>query len=251
LAGVLLLSAALIVALFAALIAGVVTGLTGFGLALISTPILLFVYEPKTVVVLTAIFSIFINAAVVWDSWREARRRLAMALFVPALFGIVVGAVVLGVINPLYIRLGVGAIVIFSAFLLVRDVRLPGASTRWGTLVAGSTSGALATSTGLAGPPIVLLLASRGLPKHEFRGTSALYFLPMSIAGLVVLAVRGLVEAQEVPLGLLLVPGAIAGKAVGTVLLGHVSEGTFRSLTLGLVILTGSLGVATAAWALL
>ena len=97
---------------------------------------------------LTAIFSIFISAAVVWDSWHEARRRLVLALLVPALFGIVVGAVVLGVIDPVYIRLGVGAIVIFSALLLVRDIRLPGANTRWGTLVAGSASGALSTSTG-------------------------------------------------------------------------------------------------------
>jgi uncharacterized membrane protein YfcA len=241
----------LVVALFAALLAGMVTGLTGFGLALISTPILLFVYEPRTVVVLTAIFSIFINTAVVWDSWHEARRRLSLALFVPALFGIVVGVEVLGVIDPVYLRLGVGAIVVFSALLLVRDIELPGANTRWGTLVAGSASGALSTSTGLAGPPIVLLLASRGLPKHEFRGTSALYFLPISIAGLAVLALRGLVEAPEVPLGLLLVPAAIAGKAIGTSLLKHVSEKAFRAVTLALVILTGTLGVATAIWALL
>jgi uncharacterized protein len=246
-----LVSAALFVALFAALLAGVVTGLTGFGLALISTPILLFVYEPRTVVVLTVILSIFISAAVVWDSWHEARRRLVLALLIPALFGIVVGTVVLGVIDPVYIRLGVGAIVVFSALLLVRDVRLPGSNTRWGTLVAGSASGALSTSTGLAGPPIVLLLASRGLPKHEFRGTSALYFLPMSIAGLAVLAARGLIEAPEVPLGLVLIPAAIAGKAVGTALLRHVSEKAFRAITLGLVILTGTLGVATAAWALM
>ncbi len=238
-------------ALFAALLAGAVTGLTGFGLALISTPIFLFVYEPRTVVVLTAIFSIFINAAVVWDSWQEARRRLALGLFIPALFGIVVGALVLGVINPVLIRLGVGAIVVFSALLLVWDLRLPGANTRWGTLVAGSTSGALSTSTGLAGPPIVLLLASRGLPKHEFRGTTALYFLPMSIAGLAVLTIQGLVEAREVPLGLLLVPAALVGKAVGTALLKHVSEKAFRVVTLALVILTGTLGVATAIWALL
>lgn len=246
-----MLSTALLVALIAALLAGIVTGLTGFGLALISTPILLFVYEPRTVVVLTAIFSIFINAAVVWDSWHEARRRLALALLIPALFGIVIGVEILGVINPVYLRLGVGAIVVFSALLLVRDITLPGADTRWGTLVAGSASGALSTSTGLAGPPIVLLLASRGLPKHEFRGTSALYFLPMSIAGLAALALRGLVEAQEVPLGLLLVPAAIVGKAVGTSLLGRVSESGFRAVTLGLVILTGTLGIATAAWALL
>jgi uncharacterized membrane protein YfcA len=246
-----LLSAALLVALFAALLAGIVTGLTGFGLALISTPILLFVYEPRTVVVLTAIFSVFINTAVVWDSWHEARKRLALALLVPALIGVVVGVEVLRVIDPDYVRLGVGVVVVFSALLLVRDVRLPGAETRWGTLVAGSASGALSTSTGLAGPPVVLLLASRGLPKHEFRGTSALYFLPMSVAGIAVLALRGLVDASEIPLGLLLVPAAIVGKAVGTALLRRVSEGAFRALTLGLVILTGTLGVATAVWALL
>jgi len=245
------LSAALIVALIAALLAGIVTGLTGFGLALISTPLLLFVYEPRTVVVLTALFSIFISGAVVWDSWHEARKRLVLALLIPAIFGVVAGVEVLSVIDPDYVRLGVGVIVIFSALLLVRDVRLPGAGTRWGTLVAGTVSGALSTSTGLAGPPIVLLLAARGLPKHEFRGTSALYFLPMSIVGLAVLALRGLVEAGEIPLGLLLIPAAIAGKALGTVLLGRVSERTFRALTLGLVILTGTLGVATAAWALL
>ncbi|MDP9409634.1 MAG: sulfite exporter TauE/SafE family protein [Actinomycetota bacterium] len=245
------MSAALLVALLAALLAGVVTGLTGFGLALISTPILLFVYEPKTVVVLTAIFSIFINTAVVWDSWHESRKRLALTLLVPSLIGVVVGVEVLRVIDPDYVRLGVGMIVVFSALLLVRDVRLPGADTRWGTLVAGSASGMLSTSTGLAGPPVVLLLASRGLPKHEFRGTSALYFLPMSVAGIAVLALRGLVDASEVPLGLLLVPAAIVGKALGTALLRRVSEGAFRAVTLGLVILTGTLGVATAAWALL
>ena len=246
-----MLSATLFVALFAALLAGVVTGLTGFGIAMISTPLLLFVYEPRTVIVLTVFFSIFISAAVVWDSWHEAQRRLALGLFVPALFGIVAGTVVLDVIDPVYIRLGIGAMVVFSALLLVRDFKLPGADTGWGVLVAGSASGALSTSTGLAGPPIVLLLASRGLPKHEFRGTSALYFLPMSIAGLAVLAVKGLVEAPEVPLGLALVPAAIAGKAIGTVLLKHVSENAFRTVTLGLVILTGTLGVLTAAWALL
>jgi uncharacterized membrane protein YfcA len=73
----------------------------------------------------------------------------------------------------------------------------------------------------------------------------------MSIAGFVILALGGLVEAPEVPLGLALVPAAIVGKALGTTLLKHVSESAFRAITLGLVILTGTLGVMTAAWALL
>ena len=246
-----MLTWALIVALFAALFAGVVTGTTGFGLALISTPILLFVYEPKTVVFLTAVFSVFINTAVVWDSWREAHRRLALALLGPACVGIVAGTEVLRVVAPAYIRLSVGAVVVFSALLLVREVRLPGADTRWGAVVAGSASGALSTSTGLAGPPIVLLLASRNLPKHQFRGTSAFYFLFMSIVTLIILAARGLVDAAELPLAAALVPAAIVGKIIGTTLLKRISEKAFRALSLGIVILTGTLGVATAAWALL
>ncbi len=237
-------------ALVAALLAGTVTGLTGFGLALISTPLLLFVYEPRTVVVLTAFFSIFINIAVVWDSWREARRPLTLALLLPSVVGVVLGAEVLRVVDPLYIRLAVGAVVVLSALLLLRDVRLPGAGTRWGPVVAGSASGALSTSTGLAGPPIVLLLASRGLPKAEFRSTSALYFLAMSLVGLLVLAGRGLIEGGEIRLALVLVPAAIVGKMVGTAFLKKVSEKAFRALSLGLVILTGALGVATALWAL-
>ncbi len=242
---------ALLVALFSALLAGAVSGLTGFGLALISVPLLLFVYEPRTVIVITAVLSVIINLAVVWDSWRDADQRIVVALLPSALVGVIVGTEVLRTVDPDYIRLGVGIVVVFSALLLLRDVRLPGAGTRWGTVVAGSTSGALSTSTGLAGPPIVLLLASRGFPKRAFRGSSALYFLAMSLVGLAVLYIRGIFDADHVPLALALIPAAFLGKAIGTAMLKRISEGAFRVVTLGIVILTGTLGVVTAAWALL
>jgi uncharacterized membrane protein YfcA len=157
----------------------------------------------------------------------------------------------LRVVDPTFIRLAVGAVVVFSALLLVRDIRLPGADTRWGPVVAGSASGALSTSTGLAGPPIVLLLASCDLPKHQFRGTSAFYFLFMSVVTLIILAVRGLVDAEELPLAAALVPAGMVGKVIGTAFLKGISEAAFRALSLGMVILTGILGIATAAWALI
>ncbi len=245
------MSAALLVALLSALLAGTVSGLTGFGLALISVPLLLFVYDPRTVVVITVVLSVVINAAVVWDSWQDADRRVVITLLPPAIVGVVAGTEVLRAVNPDYIRLGVGVVVVLSALLLLRDVRLPGAQTRWGTVLAGSASGALSTATGLAGPPIVLLLASRGFPKRAFRGSSALYFLVMSLVSLPILFYRGLLEGGDAPLALALIPAAFLGKAIGTSMLKRISEKTFRVFTLGVVILTGALGVATAAWALL
>jgi uncharacterized membrane protein YfcA len=73
----------------------------------------------------------------------------------------------------------------------------------------------------------------------------------MSLITLVILAARGLVDAADLPLAAALVPAAVVGKAIGTAFLKRISENAFRALSLGLVILAGTLGVATAVWALL
>jgi uncharacterized membrane protein YfcA len=87
--------------------------LSGFGLALISVPPFLFVYDPTMTVVVTAVLSLLINVAVVWDSWRDANRKMALALLLPALAGVVVGLEDLRVVDPGYIRLAMSLVVAF------------------------------------------------------------------------------------------------------------------------------------------
>ena len=64
-----MLSTSPLVALVAAFLAGCVLGLTGFGFAPISVPLLLFVYGPTTVVVLTPVLS-NVHQVVVGEWWR-------------------------------------------------------------------------------------------------------------------------------------------------------------------------------------
>lgn len=246
------LSAPLIVSALATFSAAVLSGFTGFGHAVVAVPLLLMVYDPKTVVALAGVLSLSVAAAVVRDSLRQADRRSALALLAFALPGLWVGSEVLRVVDPAYVQLAVGVMVVVAAFLLVGDARLPGARTRWGSAVAGFASGALASSTGLSGPPAALLLDSRGLTKEGFRATISLYFLGLDLAFLAVLAGPGLVDAGELaPLALFLVAVTLLGKALGTALLGRVSQTTFRAVVLGAVVLAGALGVATALWALI
>jgi uncharacterized protein len=158
-------------------------------------------------VVVTAVLPLFINVVVVWDSWRDADRRMVLALLLLALAGVVVGVEVLRFVDPEYIWLAVSLVVVFSALLLLREVRLPEAESRWGPVVAGSTSstsGALSSSTALAGAPRHLWLV------------------------------------------LALVPVGFLGKILGTTRLKRTSERAFRMISLGVMILTGALGVATA-----
>ena len=172
------------------------------------------------------------------------------ALLAPALVGSVAGAWFLRVVDPEYLELAVGVVVVLSALVLFWGVRLPGAETGWATVLAGSASGALSTATALAGPPIVLLLASRGFPKRAFRATSALYFLVANAVAFVVLAFGGSTEGSQLPLAAVLVLAAVVGKVLGTSFVGRISERAFRTVSLATVVLTGTLGVATALLAL-
>jgi uncharacterized membrane protein YfcA len=56
------LSASLLVAALAAFSAGILSGFTGFGLAVIVVPLLLLVYDPKMVVALTGALSLTVAA---------------------------------------------------------------------------------------------------------------------------------------------------------------------------------------------
>lgn len=233
------------------ILAAAVSGLIGFGLAVVAVPLLLIFFDPVEVVVLIALISLFTNAVIVQDSWREVKTRSVLALMPWAILGLILGTEILRRANPDYLRLGVGVIVVLSAILLLRDVTLKSIEGRIGTVLAGASSGALATSTGIAGPPIVLLFAARGLPKDSFRASNAAYFLILSVAIIVTLFVRDIVETSELWTAAALVPAAFIGKTLGTALVKRLSDEAFRRITLAVVLLTGVLGVLTAIRALM
>lgn len=241
----------LALALAVVFFSGWLSGLAGFGSALVNVPLLLVVYEPATVIAVNAALSLFVTANVALDSRRELRARLILPLVPFALAGAVVGAQVLRAAEPEYIRLAVGPVVVLSAVLLYRGTRLPGAGSRWGDVAAGSASGLLGTSTGIGGPPVILLLASRDLSKRVFRGNASAYFMCLSALSLVVLFVGGIAEPVHLALAVVLVPATFAGKVAGTALLGRFSEDAFRSVVLALTVLTGVFGMVGAIWALL
>jgi uncharacterized protein len=149
-------------------------GLTGFGSAPISLPLLLLVYGPTTVVALAPVLSNVHQRGGGVIVVESIDRAIVFALLFTALGEVVVGVEVLRVADPEYVRLG--------WLLRCRLGAAPSAGRRaarggiaLGPVVAGWASGALSTSTApLAGPPIVLLLASCGFLKRAFRGSSAL-----------------------------------------------------------------------------
>lgn len=243
------MSVELLIALAVVFVAGTVAGLTGFGLTLISVPALLLVFDPVTVVVVNSILSLVTGLVIVFEAWREIEMNAVLRLLPWSFIGLVLGSELLSALDPDYIKLGAGIVVLCAALLLVSKVKLPKDSS-WSVVVVGASSGTLATSTGFPSPLVALLFTARRFAKESLRASSAAYFSSIGAIGLAVLIGRGLAEETHFTLAALFIPAALLGKILGSILLRKFSNETFRKITLGVSVLAGAMGISTALLAL-
>jgi len=232
-------------------VSGIIFGMTGFGFAMVSVPPLLLLYGPETVVALTIGASLLTSVIVVLGARHELNGRLVLTMLPGACAGLVLGAWILDVVDPAVLKIGAGSLVAGYSILLLRGYQPSGmANGSWAT-AAGATSGALATSTGLSGPPVVILFTARQLAKDAFRVTISAYFIAINLIGLGVLLAGGTVGEREVVTSTILTPAAVIGTLIGNRLVRRLTASGFRTLTLALLLLTGVMGIGTALVALL
>lgn len=151
------MSPEILIALLIVLVAGIVAGVTGFGLSFISAPALLLVFDPVTVVVVNMILSLVTGLVIVVEAWREIKFTAVLTLIPWSFMGLALGSELLQTLNPNYIQFAAGLVVLCAAILLTRKVTLPGSAGRWGPMIVGASSGLLATSTGFPSPLVALL----------------------------------------------------------------------------------------------
>lgn len=223
--------------------AGATAGLAGFGFSIISVPTLLLLFDPATVITLNKVLTlgtIWVILIGAWGSisWRHLRRTVPFALI-----GLFVGVSLLRVLDDDAIKLLAGLVVIFFALLLLRGGVKALPERSWMAPLAGLVSGTLSTSTGMAGPPVVLLFTVLAVPVPVFRATSVCYFLLTDLIGFPALIAQGIVTRDDVILALLLSPAAIIGRMLGSRLVPFISPLAFRRATLGLLLVTGAIAV--------
>jgi uncharacterized membrane protein YfcA len=239
-----------VAAIVLVLCGGAVSGLAGFGFALVTVPPLLLIYDPPTVVALSISLTLLSGWVVLLDSWREVRRSTVVALLPGALVGVGIGVTLVQVLDPAYIKLLAGIVVVAFTLAVARGWTPAGAGRPAAPGLAGVASGVLNATTGMAGPPVVLLFAARGFGVQPFRATTVAYFYFVDAAGLAVLIQQGVIGRSELRVAGALLPAALVGTFVGRSLVRRVSPEGFRRITFGLLVLTGAVGVVDALVAL-
>ncbi|WP_253859353.1 sulfite exporter TauE/SafE family protein [Prauserella alba] len=221
-------------------VAAFLGGMTGFGFNIVATPLLLVLgVAPATAVSVTLTIALVTRLQVVHRLRQFIRWPRALPLTLASLPGLLVGASVGGALDPEYLRIGTGAMVLIAApiMLFTRPRAQGGSPVRYA--VSGFAGGALATTTSLNGIPPALGLSADAADQRSFIADLAVYFVLSNIAGLSILLVRDGVDPAHLGLLAWWLPCALTANWVGTRLAPRIAPAKFRLITCGLVVAAG------------
>lgn len=218
-----------------------IQSVAGFGMAMLSAPILLLIYPGLIPGPLMGASLVLTGLVLHRDRAHVDLRGVSLAL-IGRVLGIVGAAAFLVVASQRMFDIVFAAFVLLAVFLSAAglDVR----PDRAATILAGTLSGLMGTISSIGGPPMALLYQrSAGA---RLRGTLGGYFSVGTSLSVAALAVVGRFGGPEMLLTVFLVPAMILGFAVASPARHLLPEGAVRPLVLVLSALSGTVVLARA-----
>ena len=161
-----------------------------------------------------------------------------------AAVGIVLGWLALDKVSDKQLRIFIGTVTLgMLALSWWRNRRgdVPIPTGWWFPVCMGLAAGVTTMMANAAGPIMVIYLLAMRLPKNEFLGTGAWYYLILNWFKVPFSGSLDLINGQSLQFNLVLLPVIVAGALAGVRLAKHVPEKAFAAVV-------QVLAVAAAAW---
>jgi uncharacterized protein len=224
-----------------ALAGGFVSGLAGFGTALMALGIWLYVLPPSLAVPLVLISSVVAQSATLPSMWRSFDFTLIWPFIVGGLVGVPLGTLLVAHADPQIFKLAFGVLLlVFPAVLYFQ--RAPMAFSFGGKpadTAIGLAGGILGGFAGLSGPIPILWASVRGWNKDERRGIFQVFNWTILLAALCLQIGTGLIKPDVIGLALVSLPGTLLGTWLGKRVYHALNDGNFRNVVLALLFLSG------------
>jgi uncharacterized membrane protein YfcA len=175
----------------------------------------------------------------------HAQWRHLLRVFPWAAAGVVGGYFAMGRIDDRQAKVTIGAIILALAVMQLWRQRAGAAadsSAPPSTVVAavfGIVAGFTTLIANAAGPLMAIYLLAMRLPKLEFVGTAAIFFLVLNVFKVPFMADLGLINAGSLGVNLWLVPAVLAGLFLGRRIVARLNQRRFENLSLALAVLAG------------
>jgi uncharacterized protein len=190
---------------------------------------------------------IFGDCVAVFSYRKHTQWRYLWRLFPWTAVGVVLGYLTLGRISDHTARILIGWIIVALALLSYwrKFTAAPAQNAalfHWSVAAAiGMTAGFITLVANAAGPLMAIYLVAMRLPKMEYVGTAAVFFMLLNLFKVPFMVDLGLITTQSFSFNLMLAPAVLLGALAGRWLLQHVNQNLFEQLVLLLSAIGGIL----------
>ena len=226
-----------------AFVAGFVTGLTGFGTALVALAFWLHVVDPHMTGPLIAICAVASQLTSIRLIWRGMHWRRLLPFLGGGVIGLPIGVCLLELVHADFLKALVGLVLVAYALynLIHGRIHIP----RWGgaraNAAVGALGGILGGAAGLAGVLPTLWCGMRGWSADEQRGTYQPYTLTILALAIPSYAVNGSLTAEVFAASIFAVPLSWLAGWAGVHCYALLNARKFRLMVLWMLLGSGVL----------
>lgn len=222
-----------------------VKGITGFGFALISIPILSLIFPMSMLVPAMALFNLVTSIYILIGLKVKIKWYAVAPMFVASLGGIPIGVYLLEYIKEDTLKIIAGIMVIIFSLSLLRGNRLAKRFLNAPVVFAGFVSGLLTGCTSIGGPPLVIAMNRKGYSKEVFRAIFSWFTVLSTSFAITAFYLKGLLTTNAVQLAVFSLPLLVIGTAWGSKVAKRIKQKQFRKLVIILNICSGIVIVVT------
>ena len=220
-----------------------IRSLTGFGSALISVPLLAFLFDLKFVVPLESVLEVGFTVLLAPRVYRQMDKATLKPMIGGAVLGTLAGTYFLQAFGDVVLKKALGVLTLLFGvhfFRAGQGGRARNLSPHWGVL-AGAGGGTLGGLFGTSGPPFVAYLSYKLREKDVLRASLIGLFAVDYSWRTAVFAFSGLLTGELLIFALYLTPVLILGTFLGHKIHLRVPEGLFRKVVAGILVISGAL----------
>ena len=230
----------LAIAAAATLAGSTVFSAIGFGIGMVSIPILLLAFDAQTAVVVLNTVEVPLSVLMVWQNRRHLERGEILPITIAGLAGAIVGAFVLAASAERPLRISIIALIVVLTAVTALNLRAGMPMPRFLGPVIGFLVGLMLTALGVGGPLLALYMLARQWRRDAIRGSMSLLFLfvmPAAVAGY---AITGLYDAERLTLTAATLAPVIAGFFLGSRIARAMNERVFRIAAIAVIAATST-----------
>ena len=208
----------------------------GFGIGMTTIPILLFILEPQTVIVVVNTVSVALFILIVHQNRDELPFRRVGPWAAAGLLGVPVGVLILKDSDAGLLKIAITSITIVLTLVVAFNVRARIPSGLLVGLVVAFVVSVTLNALGIGGPIMALYMLTQNWSRNAVRGALSLYFLFVESAGVVGYGITGLLTTERIALILIAVVPVTLGFLLATYLVKRMNDVVFRRATVAAII---------------